>query len=125
MTNSLSRYYYFDIMIQISFPSFVDSCELTNIDYEGHDIKAVPNILTSRECSGICRGLSNCRYWSWLSPTYADISRRNTCHLKTSNAGREVKYGVISGNRDCNEQGEMFKVSNFKIKPNLVIQMKK
>ena len=48
---------------------------------------------------------SNCKYWSWFSKRNETGSRQKECYTKTSNIGRVVKIGVVSGSRDCEEQG--------------------
>ena len=86
-----------------------DPCPVKGIDYHGNDIALTKNVETWQECNEICRSVSNCLYWSWLDQDYATASRYKECFVKTSNAGREIEKGVISGTRNCEGRGRLFR----------------
>jgi len=78
-------------------------CPIVDIDYHGHDIEGIQNVLSWQDCATKCRENQDrgCRYWSWLSETYVGVAKKNTCFIKTSDAGREIEHGILSGAIDC------------------------
>ena len=70
------------------------SCSEKDVEFAGHGIRnnRVNDVESAHECQAWCQSRSECKYWTWNSGSYPVL--KNTCWLKASNAGRQVRRFV-------------------------------
>ena len=70
------------------------SCSEEDVEFAGHGIRKnrVNNVESAQDCQAQCQSRSECKYWTWNSGSYPVL--KNTCWLKASNAGRQVRRSV-------------------------------
>ena len=74
-----------------------------NISLPGNDLN---NGLNNRQdsaeaCRSSCRSVAGSQFYDWASSSYSNAQIHNGCWCKTSDSGRTVIGGVISGNVNC------------------------
>ena len=79
----------------------IPGCIEYNIDYAGNDITdgTIANIDNFKDCQNLCFLRPDCNFWSWNPPSFA--SNRLLCQMKSSDSGRSVPSGKISGPKSC------------------------
>ena len=89
---------------EVNITTTCGSCQETDIDLMGHDIKSFLNIPSWSDCAELCKKENGCSHWTWVSQSYTkNPSIFNKCHLKDSDAGRVMETGLISGGEDCDK----------------------
>ena len=69
----------------------LEMCPVVDFAYVGKDISIFKNITSWKECSRLCRGLGNCRFWTWTES-------KSMCIPKSDDSGRNmIQGGKISG----------------------------
>ncbi|KAH0472440.1 MAG: hypothetical protein KVP17_000502, partial [Porospora cf. gigantea B] len=71
-------------------------CILRNVNFDGNDIKPAVRAADLTECVGICHSLQACKFI-----TLRKDRNQRYCHLKSSDAGEEVKAGYLSMRMSC------------------------
>ena len=69
-------------------------------DYFGNDAKSGQDSDGMKDCAEKCLAEPTCQFWSMEKST-------GRCYLKTSKAGKKTMNGLLSGNQDCGEEGEI------------------
>ena len=77
------------------------ACIEYNTDYTRHNIRdgAVPGVDNFKDCQNLCFLRPDCNFWSWNPPSFA--TDRLLCQLKSSDEGRSLPSGKISGPKSC------------------------
>ena len=75
----------------INGTEYLSSCSEEDVEFAGHGIRnnRVNDVESAQECQAQCQSRSDCKYWTWNSGSYPVL--KNTCWLKASNAGRQVR----------------------------------
>ena len=70
---------------------YLSNCSEEDVEFAGHGIRnnRVNDVESAQECQTQCQSRSECKYWTWNSGSYPVL--KNTCWLKASNAGRQVR----------------------------------
>ena len=84
----------FVVLLLATVNGDMDDCPVYNIDYTGHGIDVITNIMSWEECGYLCSITDGCNYWTWQN--YAP----HNCRLKDI---RNIvnQDGAISGSKDC------------------------
>ena len=77
------------------------ACIEYNTDYTGNNIRdgAMPGVDNFKDCQNLCFLRPDCNFWSWNPPSFA--TDRLLCQLKSSDEGRSLPSGKISGPKSC------------------------
>ncbi len=77
------------LALEPSHECALGSCQLeANVDYEGHDLYSVNNVVSPSACCALCAQEPGCGFFSLVE---------TTCYLKVSDAGRSPNPGHVSG----------------------------
>lgn len=72
-----------------------EQCVMHETDLVGNDFGSpITNVARVDLCHDYCRAESSCKFWTYNVAT-------KSCHLKTSDAGKQYGYDGISGAHDC------------------------
>ena len=71
-------------------------CFEMNIDFTGNDLvrNGIEGIASAELCRDECLEKASCKFFTY-------IKRHNECWVKTSDAGRKIAEGAVSGKVNC------------------------
>ena len=75
-------------------------CIMTNTKLSGSDIH-VFGAKNEDICRTRCKQLSTCKSWTWVSNAFADVKKREKCHLKNHISSPIEATGQVSGYKVC------------------------